>query len=493
MADASTQPPNEIEPAVPHPRRYRWLVRLAAVYVLTVAAVAGVRWWWGEVAERRLAETVAAAQARGEKVLLADYARNEPPLPDEQNAAFFIRRSQQAMKLSNSEDWAIDNSTSLPLREDIAQIVGQAVGEHPGVLADIRTARDLDRADWGVNIVSPMWSTLLPHLNGARQVCRFARAAAIHATHRGDHAAAIEHVRDILGLSRALDEDDAFLVTHLVCLGIDAVAADAAGEIARDLQIVAASDEPGSPGAPATREQVQTLITELLDDRSRRESLRDALEGERAMQVDMGQQVGRRARVIRPAIQLDVLRLVKEGEQLITAAAAPDWPTARKLLPNPPVVTGPRVAAHVVSQSVRPALGRALSTSMHGAANARLAAVALAIRLYQLDHNGQRPPTLDALVPAYLPAVPLDPFAGGGQPLGYVPDRIAPYVYSVGENGIDDSALTPAWRPDEKTLDPGKAPDLFLRLTQENTPPPEITDPPVDEPDATTLPAVESE
>jgi hypothetical protein len=42
-------------------------------------------------------------------------------------------------------------------------------------------------------------------------------------------------------------------------------------------------------------------------------------------------------------------------------------------------------------------------------------------------------------VPAYLPAVPKDPFAAGGKPLRYsASDPAVPSVYSVGEDGVDD-------------------------------------------------------
>lgn len=56
----------------------------------------------------------------------------------------------------------------------------------------------------------------------------------------------------------------------------------------------------------------------------------------------------------------------------------------------------------------------------------------LALRLYEHDH-GQLPPTLDALVPDYIPAVPEDPY--DGKPLRYDPARRI--VYSIGEDGVD--------------------------------------------------------
>jgi hypothetical protein len=469
------------ETAGPHPPRYRWLVRIAALYVLVIAAVAGVRWWWGNVSGSRFETAIAAAHARGEKILVVDYAPGDP-IPDEQNAAFYFGRALKAIKFSKTEEWAIGNAGSLPLREDIFDTLGEALRSHQQVLADLRAARAAPKADWGIKVASPMWSVLLPHLNHTRRLANILKAAALHAAHRGDHAAAVEHVLDIEPLMRSLD-DQPFLITHLVRIGVEAVAADAAAEIARDLEIAGGSGGNAPVPAtgvssPASREQVRALIALLLDDGPRRSSFMASLEGERAAQVDVGVSVATRTYLVRPAIQMDTVTLANEGDQLLAAAAAPDWTIGQKLMPPVPVVNGPRTTAHVVSQMIRPALGRAVSTSYRGAAQSRLAATALAIRMYQRDHGGQRPPTLAALVPDYLPAVPLDPMATNGATIGYIPDPVAPYVYSVGDNGTDDSAASPPWRPDKTTVSPYKATDLFVSLTRANLPPPEIEDPP---------------
>ena len=68
----------------------------------------------------------------------------------------------------------------------------------------------------------------------------------------------------------------------------------------------------------------------------------------------------------------------------------------------------------------------------------RLAACSLAIRWYQCDHHGRVPAGLDALVPEYLPAVPLDPLAADDRPLTYAPHEPRPRIYSVGGDGQDD-------------------------------------------------------
>jgi hypothetical protein len=49
----------------------------------------------------------------------------------------------------------------------------------------------------------------------------------------------------------------------------------------------------------------------------------------------------------------------------------------------------------------------------------RATAVSLAARLYRADH-ARWPDRLDQLVPAYLPALPADPFHDDDRPLGYV-------------------------------------------------------------------------
>jgi hypothetical protein len=57
----------------------------------------------------------------------------------------------------------------------------------------------------------------------------------------------------------------------------------------------------------------------------------------------------------------------------------------------------------------------------------------LALRAYQLAH-GNLPPDLNALVPEFLEAVPVDDF--DGQPLRYSAEK--KIVYSVGKNLKDD-------------------------------------------------------
>jgi len=66
----------------------------------------------------------------------------------------------------------------------------------------------------------------------------------------------------------------------------------------------------------------------------------------------------------------------------------------------------------------------------------RAARIVVAVELYEREHAERLPPSVGDLVPAYLPAAPIDPFSG--RPLRLVGDRRAYTVYSVGRNRRDD-------------------------------------------------------
>lgn len=67
---------------------------------------------------------------------------------------------------------------------------------------------------------------------------------------------------------------------------------------------------------------------------------------------------------------------------------------------------------------------------------------ALAAERYRLEH-GAFPDSLDALVPAYLDAVPKDLYTEDSQPLKYrTLESGDAIIYSIGRNGIDDNGDT---------------------------------------------------
>ncbi len=89
----------------------------------------------------------------------------------------------------------------------------------------------------------------------------------------------------------------------------------------------------------------------------------------------------------------------------------------------------------------------------------------LALRMYQLDHDGNLPPTLSELAPTYLSVVPADPMRGDGKPFGYLPQVNPPILYSVGFDGIDDGGSTAPVSPGALSGYRWQQRDAVCRLT----------------------------
>ena len=230
---------------------------------------------------------------------------------------------------------------------------------------------------------------------------------------------------------------------------------------------------PVNPPRPVAPSHVRGLIRELLDDTDADAGLRRALAGERVMQLDLAEWFGARSWVLRPMFRLDAARMLDAGEVLDEAARHAHLPPAtdvlrrnahRLLPPTPPGksvlwpgaatpgkkperIDFPRVVSvELLSGS---SLGRIIVQHLRGTTERRMAAVSLAARVYRADH-GVWPPSIDALVPEYLPEVPADALAPDGARLRYLvlpnalPDgRDRPVVYSAGDNGVYDTKDPP--------------------------------------------------
>jgi hypothetical protein len=69
----------------------------------------------------------------------------------------------------------------------------------------------------------------------------------------------------------------------------------------------------------------------------------------------------------------------------------------------------------------------------------RIAATAIAAERYRRAHGGTPPPSLDALIPGFLPRVPEAPYSG--QPLVLTPDADGYTIYSLDSDRRDDGGI----------------------------------------------------
>ena len=93
----------------------------------------------------------------------------------------------------------------------------------------------------------------------------------------------------------------------------------------------------------------------------------------------------------------------------------------------------------------------------------RVLVATVAVERYRRDHARALPPSLQALVPAYLAAVPVDPFSG--DPLSYKPDDDGYVLYSIDANLKNDGGALYGFGS-RKQLVPrgGEGRDLGIRV-----------------------------
>lgn len=131
--------------------------------------------------------------------------------------------------------------------------------------------------------------------------------------------------------------------------------------------------------------------------------------------------------------------------QAIDASRLP-WPKARTAAPPITALLGETeglagvLKGRFKSRMFLPSLDNALTRDGVHLAKLRLGAAMLAIERFRASHEGRVPDRLDDLVPAYLSAVPEDPF--DGKPIRYQRSPEGYTLHSVGTDLRDDDART---------------------------------------------------
>ena len=433
------------------PPRYRWLKRLAAGLGLFFALVIVLRMWWGHEADRRLQAEIDRIQTAGEPIFPADFNPTEE-IPKEDNAALALIK---AFKAYDTTYETKDFPAPIVMTDEDWALIAQGVADNAETLALVRSARSMAGLDWGLRFGSPAIYILLPQLSPQRNLARMLARFSAYYHHIGDDAAAVELLRDVLHQAELVQEPP-ILISYLVGVACSAQTVRTIEFMAHDLAV------GGALGA--SREQVGELINDLLDDQVPRRELRRAMYGERMFQLDSVQYIsegkispaalgfvggggGATGSVVfnvpfRPLLLLDGERMLQHMRLMIEAVDRPNWLAARQIVDVLEIEAeqarvGLERVRRPMSAMLLPSLTRAVRAHYEGLAARRMAATALAMRLYELDH-GRRPRELAELVPDYLPAVPIDPMAAKDRPILYLPAAKQPILYSIGDNGKDD-------------------------------------------------------
>jgi hypothetical protein len=451
----------------------------------------------------------------GEPVADADFA--DPAIAEDKNAApLLLAASAAAVQPSQMFYNAWTAFLHLPVPPEFLPLLDEYVSSNGTALVKAREARRRPGAAWGLGPPSAFDALTL----GVAELTDAQEFAALHAFLRGDGAAAIEYVRDLLFLATCVDRcpsqgwdchgsaNSAYATAdHVLERICSALSIEPAGAPASQ---PAAAQAPAygarTPSTrPATRRQISELIEELV--RAEAEAAQNAvraLHAERLREwavaragVEDPRQVrwrmiyspqrgsaardGLSARLarrldtrLRPQVLDDAAAQIQRLTALADARRSRSWSQAQLVTATvrPPRLTGIAFADRLSYRSQQfDYLGYAVS-DWNAMVFRRVAALRLAIRLYQHDHGGRVPPDLAALVPAYIPFIPDDPYARSGTRIGYrtLPQ---PFLYSVNRDGIDDLAAGRFQFTDVHRVNRNRFhdPDLILPLDAEPRPP----------------------
>lgn len=456
MTEGSTLESSDL---TPRRRERRWGRRIGIVFLALLLALLVVFAGWARRSTRGYVEQLAAYRAAGEPTSVEELNAWAGLVTPGENAVPALREAVSSFDETTEAAQRVLQSTyewMPPLTEEEVRAIDALLKENARALELLETAAGLPGVDWEPDYTSPMMNQLFPDLTPQRSLASLVRWKMLWEHHRGNDAEALRCARRLLFIGRAVDHQPT-LVSHLVAISTNAMAAQGAAQVANEMRVVG-NGAAGGPGA-ATPEQVRALINEFLDERALAEGQRRSWVGERVMQIDsvnaladgrtLGPSAGVAARARLPFIRpyfYDNGRVMTAYTTALMRAtgSSADLATYRQKLPDQSVIKGsPR---YLLASILVPSLDRAGEQHYRVLADRRLAATVLACRWFAADHDGRLPRTLEELVPEYLPAVPIDPLAAGGKPLGYVgpdkdPDK--PRVYSVGPNGIDQGGAEP--------------------------------------------------
>ena len=416
------------EMAAPFPPRFRWLKRMGLGLLFLVLGLLLARAGAVYRAQSTYDAEIASLRARGEPLTIEDLRK--PPIPDEQNAAAYLKRAAEALTFNQQERAAmvsIDQDRATPSDR---MILDGWVQNHQETIALIRQARNLQAIDWLALMRDP-WGEATSIAQGQEMVVRLLSEARNLALREGHVAEFAELCRDQLTIVRVLQMAPALLPMQALRLN-----QLAASRIESDAPLLISRLRPVSD-----RHDIELLITDFLDDQRLKQCMTELFSQLRLEEI--------RDHALMDADPQEIFdKLLPPGSRRVDrwdraalwfckstilksdVACLKVFDQVQEQLPQSylkamdaiPPLSGDRTGYTIVDfrtwddQATRRPYAH-LSSYCRTVNLNHLAAVDLAIRLYQWDHHNELPHSLSDLVPTYLARIPIDPSDRDGGPV----------------------------------------------------------------------------
>ncbi len=422
---------------------------------------------WGQVAHARLQREIDRHRATGQPVTLEEFNDQLAAIPPDDNAALLYEQAMDLLVITaadgaNFDTFLYDDETPAPFITR-ASAAAELFTKNAPVRDLIRKARDRTAVAWSGGLNPNSWM----NLGQKRHLAKSLAFAARHHFHTGNHEQAVETLIDFHHFNAAVTAHPT-VIASLTAWACDALAYDLITTHAAALSLTS-DPAPSSNYCPAGRIQVNRLIKLYLDEDPARQLAARGRRGNAAelmhQFVTAGAALGAFGIAVppqsvqtlshlldyttMPGLTIDALAYFQNEYRMAEILGEPDWPRAAPRLtdmnPEPnlldtiafPMTRSPCCAPAEMNHTGARAFFQHL-------AYRRMAAIALAIRLYEIDHC-RRPVELAALVPDYLPALPGDPFATTGTSFQFAYefpyDQARAYLYTVGANGLDNGGV----------------------------------------------------
>ncbi|QOV90476.1 hypothetical protein [Humisphaera borealis] len=364
------------------------------------------------------------------------------PVPIENNAAVDLLAAAKATQYDREEDAWGKLELGFPLRNDEKKSLEPLLADRLEVDRLVANALSKAGLDWQIQYQPQLLDTLLPHLLQMRNLISQLRGEALVDASNQRYDAAIERVHAIVMIADKLEYSPTF-VGHLIA---NSARTSACQTLMSFLPALAIGDGKGEAGAA----QVRALIALLLDESQTAIGLRRAIDSELVMQIGVTEsaltypnpeEFERKRTGVLNAVRTRLFpedhgasgrAFIRYMQSARSAATHGNVLDMKANLPAQP----PEIDESVLLAMLLPNVTSVAEQHFEAIANGRVAAVALAVRWYEIK-QGRLPESLDELLPSFLTLLPTDPMTRGAR-LRYVATGDRPMIYSVARDGEDD-------------------------------------------------------